>query len=161
MPQILSLIGCQLFIPFTACGIVMRPGVYDRVRDVVVREVRIVRTAVESKLKDTRSGYLKLIAKRINVRSDQPQILGNERYAAYLFLHSLKEISSWTLYPLARLGCRQFGRNMPCRCKGAEVIQTNHIHVHEQSAQAIDAPTITSLLQRVPIVDRVAPELPL
>ena len=50
---------------------------------------------------------------------------------------------------------------MPRRCERAKMIQTNHINVRKQSAQTIDAPTIASLPQRVPVVDRVTPELTL
>src|SRR5262245_64058393 len=41
-PQILPLVRRQLFIPSAARGIIMRPRIYDRVRDVVVRKVRVI-----------------------------------------------------------------------------------------------------------------------
>ena len=44
-----------------------------------MREVRVIRIAVEGKLQDTGPGHLKLIAERTNVRCDQTQILSNER----------------------------------------------------------------------------------
>ena len=50
---------------------------------------------------------------------------------------------------------------MPRRCERAKMIQANHIDVRKQSAQTVDAPTIVSLPQCVPVVDRVAPELTL
>ena len=78
-PQVLSLIWRQLLIPSPAGSIIVRPGIYDRVRDVVVREVGVIRIAVEGKLEDTGTRHLKLIAERTNVRCDQTQILSNER----------------------------------------------------------------------------------
>ena len=57
----------------------MRAGIDDSVRDVVVREVRVVRMAVESKLQDTCSRNVELVAERANIRRDQAQILSDER----------------------------------------------------------------------------------
>src|SRR5262245_7048917 len=41
------------------------------------------------------------------------------------------------------------------------MVQANHIHVSEQGAQAVDTPTITGPSKRLPVINRVAPELSL
>src|SRR5262249_173848 len=53
------------------------------------------------------------------------------------------------------------GRYMPRCCESTKMVKANHIHMGEQSTHAIDAPAIASLPQRLPVVDRVAPELSL
>ena len=60
----------------------MRTRICDRVWDVVPGEIWVIRIAVKSELQDAGAWYPKLIAKRMNVRSDQTQILGNERESA-------------------------------------------------------------------------------
>src|SRR5262245_16588822 len=50
---------------------------------------------------------------------------------------------------------------MPGGREPTKMIETNHIHVGEQRTDAIDAPAIAGLPQRVPVVDGVAPELTL
>ena len=58
---------------------------------------------------------------------------------------------------LRRRGSR---RHVPGRRERAEMIQPDHVHVGQQRAQAVDAPAISALAKRVPVVDGVAPELP-
>src|SRR5215813_13691617 len=50
---------------------------------------------------------------------------------------------------------------MPRGRERTKMIQTDHIHVGKQRTYAIDAPTIASLSQGLPVVDGVTPELPL
>ena len=57
----------------------MRAGVHDHVRDVVVREVRVIGMAVEGELEDLRPGQAELVAQGEHVGRDQPQVLGDER----------------------------------------------------------------------------------
>jgi hypothetical protein len=48
---------------------------------------------------------------------------------------------------------------MPGRRETAEMIQTNHIDMAQQGAQAINPPTIASLAMSIPVVNGIAPEL--
>ena len=81
--------------------------------------------------------------------------LPNSRWTA------LKNSAPGTRHPLATLGGRRAGRYVPGRRKAAEVIEPNHVHVSQQSPQAVDAPAIAGLAKRLPIVNRIAPELSL
>src|SRR5215813_15297698 len=48
------------------------------------------------------------------------------------------------------------------RCREpAKMIETNHVHVSKQRTDSVDAPTKARLPQRLPVVDRIAPELSL
>src|SRR5580700_2510282 len=80
---------------------------------------------------------------------------------AQLGLHCLKKTSARTRHPPAGLSRWRSGGNMPCSREPAEVIQTNHIDVSQQSAQPIDAPPITSRTNGIPVVNRIAPQLTL
>src|SRR3984957_18362076 len=53
------------------------------------------------------------------------------------------------------------GWNVPRSREDAEVIQANHIDVSQQSTQPIDAPSITSRTQDIPVVNGIAPQLTL
>src|SRR6266496_5757348 len=64
-------------------------------------------------------------------------------------------------HPLSGLsrGCARW--NVPCGRETAEVIQANCIHVSEQGTQAVDRPAITGCAKRIPVVNRIAPQLSL
>src|SRR5437899_10627960 len=98
--------------------------------------------AVESKLQHPRPRHLELVAERRNVRRDQAEILSNERHYAQLSLYRVEKISARTWYPLAGLGRTCPGRYMPGGRQATEMIQTNHIHVSQQRAEAIDGPAL-------------------
>jgi len=59
--------------------IVMRPNVRHGIGDEAVRQIRIVRMTVEGELQDSRSGQLKSIPQRLQIRSDDSQIFDDER----------------------------------------------------------------------------------
>src|SRR5262249_16962054 len=72
-----------------------------------------------------------------------------------------EEIAAGPRNPLTGLRRRSLGRNMPRRRECAEMIESHCVDVSEQRAQAVDAPGIAAGGQRVPVVDRIAPSLPL
>src|ERR1700757_2514125 len=76
-------------------------------------------------------------------------------------MQCLKEIGARTLYPLSRLGACCAGGNVPSGREAAEVIQPNRIYVGEQGTYSIDRPAITRRTQRVPVVNRIPPQLSL
>ncbi len=114
----------------------MRPGVYDRVAIVVVRQIRIIGLAIECELEDTHARKVKFVAERVHVGRDQPQILGDKRESAQFPLQCMKEIGAWTRDPLSRLRRRCPGRNVPRRCECAEMIQPDYIDVGQQGLQS-------------------------
>src|SRR5262249_14298029 len=58
-----------------------------------------------------------------------------------------------------RLRRRGSSRYVPCRRECSEVIEADRVDVAEQGPQAIDAPAVATRGQRVPVIDRIAPEL--
>ena len=77
----------QFIKPAAGRGIVMGAGVHHRIGIVVAREIWVIGMAVEGELENARSRQVELVAERIHVRRDQPQILGDERQSAQLSLH--------------------------------------------------------------------------
>src|SRR5262249_33925927 len=110
---------------------------------------------------DPCSGYLKVVTQRRNIRCDETKILGNERKDAQLSLHRVEEVSARTWDPMPGSSRRHAARYMPGGREPTKMIQANHIYVREQRAYTIDAPAIASALHRVPVIDRVSPQLSL
>ena len=139
----------------------MRPGIDDRVRDVVVREVGVTelpskanwRTRVPGTRNSSRSAQTSGVIK--------PKSSAMNGSPPNSFFTALKKSAPGprTHWPDWAVGAP--AGNMPRRCERAKMIQTNHIYVCEQSTQTIDAPTIASLPKCLPVVDRVAPKLTL
>src|SRR5882762_3829427 len=77
-PQILPLVIGQFLIPLSSRGIVMRTGIDDRVRDKVVRKIRVVWMAVEGELQNAGPRHLELVAQCLHVGRNQTQIFRNE-----------------------------------------------------------------------------------
>src|SRR5271166_6019209 len=115
--------------------------------------------AVEGELEDLCSRQMVLISKHAHVQRDQPQVLSDKRQTAQFSLYRLEELLARPRHPMPRLGCRCVGRYMPRRSKTTEVIQANHVHVHEQGAQAVNAPLIAGPPKGFPIINRVPPAL--
>jgi hypothetical protein len=137
----------------------MGSGVHHGVAHVVAREIRVIGLAVECELEDAHPGKFELVAERVHVRCDQPQILGDKRQERLIPLHGMKEIGAGTGDPLSRLlpwvapAARATPRERP------EMIQPDHIDVGQQSSQPGDAPTIAGLPKSVPVINGVAPKL--
>ena len=89
-----------------------------------------------------------------------PRSSAMKRQGAEALLDGLEELGARASDPLARLRRRGSRRHVPGRREGAEMIQPDHVHLGQQRAKAVDAPAISALAKRVPVVDGVAPELP-
>src|SRR5207247_239875 len=137
----------------------MGTGVRHRVGDVVVREVRVIRRAVEGELKNPAPRQMELVEEGPYVRRDQPQVLGDERQSVQLSLYRAEELGARSCHPLSSLGSRCFSRYVPGGCEPSKMIQANGVHMRQQGTQAVYPPTIAGLAMDIPVIKRVAPEL--
>ena len=137
----------------------MRTGIGDRIVHKVARQIRIVRMTIEGELQDAHPRQLKLVTQCPHVIRNHTQIFRNEWQTTQLCLHRLKKAGSRTRDPLARLSRWRSGGNVPRSREPAEVVQANHVDVSQQSAEPIDAPSITSRTQGIPVVNGIAPQL--
>ena len=94
------------------------------------------------------------------VRRDQAQVLRDERQAAQLVLHGAEKFSAGAGHPFAGFRGRRSRRYVPGGRERAEMIQADQVHVSQQRAESVDPPGIAGPAMRLPVVDRVAPELP-
>jgi hypothetical protein len=120
-------------------------GVHHSIGHVVLREVGVRRIAIEGELKNACPGYAELVAECVHIRCDQPEVFGDEWQSTQLCLYHSKEINAGSGHPLALLGCRGTGGDVPCAREPAEVIQPNHVHVRQQGTEAVYAPTVAGM----------------
>src|SRR5262249_59776041 len=123
--------------------------------------MRIVGMAIERELQDARSRQMEFVAQRAHVRRDDPEVLRQEGKTAQGLLQGWEEVSARARLPLTGLRGRRSERNVPGSGEAAEVIEADRVDVREQGAHPVDAEAITARAKRVPVVDRIAPALPL
>src|SRR5690606_923892 len=99
--SVVPLVGRATSEPAEGSVVVMRSGVDDRVRLVVVGEVRVVAAATERELQDPHSRVAELLPQRMDVRRYDPQILHDDRDRAQLALQTAEEVQTRTGYPRA------------------------------------------------------------
>src|SRR5271154_4583106 len=80
---------------------------------------------------------------------------------AQLRLRCLKKTCARARPPLPRLSRWCAGGNVPCGRESAKVIQADNVNVIEQSTQTVYAPPITGRAKGVPVINWIAPQLPL
>src|SRR5262249_16492540 len=151
----------QFLEPAAGRGVVVGTGVHHGVENVVVRQMRVIRTAIEGELEDACPGYVELVSERAHISCDQPEILCDECPSAQVFLSRAEEVNARPGYPLPKLSSWGAGAYVPRGREAAKVIQPNHVHVREQGTEAVYAPTVAGLAKSFPVVDGVAPKLPL
>src|SRR5215831_2267382 len=139
----------------------MGAGVYHRVSHVLVRQVRVLWSAVEGKLEDACPGQMEPVAECTHVGRDQSQVFGDEWKTAQRAFDRAEELGARTQYPLTALGCWCTRRYAPRRRERAEMIQADDVDLSQNRADAVDPPTIAGPAKSVPIVDGVPPELSL
>src|SRR5262245_39330496 len=116
---------------------------------------------VEGELKNPRSREVELVAQRIHIRCDQPQVLDDKGQSAQFSLYRLKEIGTRPRDPPPRLCRRGSGGHVPSSGKRTEMVQSNHVDMRQQRAQSTDTPVVAGLSKSVPVIDGIAPKLSL
>src|SRR5262249_1262791 len=146
-------------VPATSGVIVVRTRIDDTIMNTVVRQMRVVGVAIESKLQHAHSGQLELIAQRSDRGRDEAQVFGQQRKTTQGLSSFLKKVGPWAGYPLASGRRRRSGRYMPGRLEAAEVINADRVEKLQSQPQAVEPPTIARPPMLVPIIGRVAPQL--
>ena len=70
-----------------------------------------------------------------------------------------KNAAPGPLHPPAVDGRRRAPRHLPVGLEAAEVVEPHGVHQREHGAEALDPPGVAGARERVPPVERVAPEL--
>src|SRR5262249_13504771 len=105
--------------------------------------------------------HLELVSKSRHVRRYHPEILGDKRQSAERPQYCFEKGGSRTRHPLAGLGGRCSGGDVPRGRESPEMIQANEIDVRQQRAEAVDLPAKTGRAQGIPGVTRLGPQLSL
>ena len=106
-------------------------------------------------------GKPELVAERVHVVRDDPEILGDDRQVAPAerLRDRPKQIAPRRRHPGAVLGRIVLRGHLPARGESAEVIEPHHVHEPQRLAHPVDPPAETVLAEMVPVVERAAPEL--
>jgi len=136
-------------------------GIDDGVADEILWKMGIVLVTIEGKLQDSSAWNLELIAQRRHVRGDGAEILGDKWQPPHFTPDRLEETCPRALHPLTGLCSLGPCWHMPRSRKTPEVIETNHVYMSQECTYSIDAPPVTGRTKRIPVIDRITPELSL
>ena len=148
-------------VPAPRRVVVVRAGVDDAVGAVGVRQERVVGGSRRRRTGAPASPGGGSRRGAADVGRDDAQVLGDERQAAQLGAGRPEEIlpGPGTHWPSRAVGCP--GRDVPGGGEAAEVVEPDDVHLRQHGAQAGDPPAIARPAERLPVVERVAPELAL
>ncbi len=99
------------------------------------------------------------LAQLLDGRRDHAEILGNDRQVTEGFLHGLENGIARAGLPSTGSRGFGFGRHGPVGLEAAEVIDADHVGELRRGAQAFDPPAVVAACLRIPVIQRVAPEL--
>src|SRR6185369_8543596 len=139
--------------------VVMCAGVSHDVRNVVVRQIDVLRVAAKTKLENSHAGKTKLLAQCNHVRCDDAEIFGDDRQLAERVTNRREQFPSRRFDPLTALSGLVAARYFPTRGETTKVVHTRDINHRQCRAHALDPPLETVGLHALPVVERVAPEL--
>ena len=146
-------------VPAQRRVVVVRAGVDDAVVLVHVGQVRVVALAAEGELQDAHARQAEALAQRHDVVGDDAEILGDDRQVAELVHQQPQEILPRREVPLSPAGVRGAGGHGPVRRERAKVIDAQQVDALELLAHARAPVGEVVVAHRLPVIERVAPEL--
>ena len=140
----------------------MRTGVADAVcRREAVREISIAGTRVKRKLQDFHTREAGIRHKPPDLICDDAEILRDDRelFSPGIFPERIKECDTRSLFPFS-IYCGFLAiRKRIIAFEAAEMVDTDGIKHGETVCDALTPPGIACLLMRLPVIERIAPEL--
>ena len=125
-----------------------------------MRQVSIVCVTTECILKDAHSRKAVRVAQVVDLRCNDPEVLGNDGYFAELGPYSFEKLIARHIHPCSVLGGFVVPWNFPCADESPEMIQTNDIDLAESAAKPRDPPSKSIAPHRIPVINRISPKLP-
>src|ERR1700716_2942319 len=116
-------------------------------------------TATESKLQHLHPRHPELLAQGFNILGDDTEILGNYRQIPQFPLQQAHQLLTRRWPPLATASVGSASRHSPVRRQRAKVIDTQNIHALELLNDPIPPKREAVILNRLPVIKRVAPQL--
>ena len=139
----------------------MRAGIGNAVCCLVVlRQVGVFCPVAECELGHFHARIAAGIQHFLHFRRDKAEVFCNDREVAQCSLCSFKQGSIWTFSPFADFGSWVAVRNAVIAFKSTEVVDPNGVINRGCKRQPLNPPCISGFLVVIPIIERIAPELP-
>src|SRR5581483_11513703 len=140
--------------------VVVSSRIDDAVRLVHVRQVWAVGGTAESKLQHAHSGKPEVAAQCLDVGGDDSEILGEDWQLAQIALQKPHQLLARSVMPCAATRIGRAGWHRPMRRQRPEMIDAQHVDTLELASHARAPQREAVAAHGVPVVKRVAPELP-
>ena len=137
----------------------MRTGVHYAIVGVFVGQIVVFFAAVKGKFEHLHARIAGLLHQLGHVGSQGAQVLRDDLKLAALLFHLAEELDARTLDPFAVDGVFSRIRNGVVARKRAEVVDTGDVIKLGRSLDALKPPLVVGLLEIIPVVERIAPEL--
>ena len=115
--------------------------------------------AAKSKLQDFHSRKPVAVAKFLNIRCDDAQVLSKYGQLPEVNFEGLEQFLTGNIDPPAVLGRLVAPRHLPSRGKAAEMVYSNYVDGTQCECDTGDPPMEIFLSHCIPVVDRVPPQL--
>ena len=155
----IAVVVAALLDPGAGRRIVMCACVNDRILYVVVGQIVAGLTGIKGKLQHLHARISCAGQKLFGSRGDIAQVLRDDPYISEFLLDCAEEIKAGAFDDFAVLGCLVAVRNLVVFRKAVEVVDADHIVELIVALDALDPPVIVVLLELLPVVDGIAPEL--
>ena len=138
----------------------MRAGIDYCILLISVRQKTVFGGAAECELQDPHARQVEIFAQRLHLGRDDAQVFGNDRQASQHLAQTGQKFHTRPRLPFADFGGGHSGRDTPIRHKPAKVVQPYQVHLRQRRAKTRHPPVVARLLEHLPVVERVAPQLP-
>src|SRR6185503_2726765 len=139
--------------------VVVCSRIYDRIWNIIMRQVAILRVTGKCVLKDAHPRKTESVAKLLDFARHHAEVLGNDGQSAQRAFNRAEKFTARHVYPLTFLGCLVTAGHFPRSDKPAKMIDADDISQLKCLPKSPDPPAKAVTLHCVPVVDRVAPEL--
>ena len=153
-------VAVEAAVPAEGRVVVVGAGVRHAVAIVEIRQVWVVRLAVESKLQHAHPRDAEPVLERQHVLGDEAEILGDQRQVAELIEDPAQELFARRVLPGAAARVGGACGHGPVRGERPEVIDPEEIHARKLRAHSREPPREPGALQGLPVVYGIPPQLP-
>jgi len=143
----------------------MRAGIHDTVLIIHVRQECVCKSlsagfiCIKCKLQYLHTRETTSVTQCLYTFRDDAQVFRDNRNITKRLFNCIKKIHVWSRNPFAIYCSRLAVWNGPVRFKAAEMIYAHIVYKSKHSLYAVNPPEVACLFHRVPVIQRVAPQL--
>ena len=139
----------------------MRAGVYNTVPRVIVRHIAAVLRPVKRKLEHLHAGDTGVRKQFFGILRNSSKVLGDKGDFSELFFHFFEKRHARAFSVFTAVLCRFRAIRERVKTRKAEkMVDPDHIIQRQSSLQTGNPESIVRFLLRVPVIDRIPPQLP-